>query len=217
MTTRRLTVYLRQHCHLCEQMLQALQPWCARYGFELDGLDVDEDPVLAARYGEEVPVLADGERIICALRLDAAALTRYLGLPSRPGALSKASTYERIYAIVRRIPAGRVASYGQIAAIEGRATPRMVGYAMAALDAASDVPWQRVVNARGEVSERSGGGGTHRQRERLEAEGVLFDGRGRIDFKRVGWDGPEPGWLARHGFRSAARPGVAGSRARRML
>jgi methylated-DNA-protein-cysteine methyltransferase-like protein len=102
----------------------------------------------------------------------------------------------------------------------------MVGYAMAALPAGSDVPWQRVINARGEVSARSGGGGTARQRERLEAEGVYFDARGRVDLARAGWDGPPAQWLARHGFHATAPrgrradavvPGAPARRARRML
>jgi methylated-DNA-protein-cysteine methyltransferase-like protein len=105
-----------------------------------------------------------------------------------------AGVYARIYDIVRQIPPGRVATYGQVAAIEGRCTARMVGYAMAAL-AYDDVPWQRVVNGQGRISERSGGGGTRRQRLRLMEEGVHFDSRGRIDFQVFGWDGPDFGWI----------------------
>lgn len=120
--------------------------------------------------------------------------------PPAPG------VYARIYDIVRQIPRGRVATYGQVAAIEGHCSARMVGYAMAALPEGSNVPWQRVINARGQVSERAGGGGTSPQRRRLEAEGVFFDSRGRVDFARAGWDGPDPRWLAHHGFRCAPRP-----------
>lgn len=203
-----LTVYIRQHCHLCEQMVQALEPWRQGHGLGLELLDVDADPVLAARYGERVPVLTRGEQVICEFALDEDALVRALDLGAASSTLREASTYERIYAIARRIPPGSVATYGQIAAMEGRATPRMVGYAMAALPAGSDVPWQRVINARGEVSQRSGGGGTSRQRDRLEAEGVFFDASGRVDFARAGWSGPDPAWLARHGFFVA--PGPAG-------
>ena len=65
--------------------------------------------------------------------------------------LRDASVYERIYAIAGQIPPGRLASYGQIAAIEGRCTPRMVGYAMAAVGNRR-VPWQRVINSRGMVN-----------------------------------------------------------------
>ena len=99
------------------------------------------------------------------------------------------STYERIYEAARRIPRGRVTTYGALAlqsGLPGRA--RQVGYALAALPDDHDVPWHRVINARGEVSERSGDPSFERiQRTLLEAEGVRFDGRGRIDLERFGW------------------------------
>ena len=96
-------------------------------------------------------------------------------------------TYEKIYEAVRRIPRGKVATYGQIAKIVDRCTARMVGYAMAALRGRTDVPWQRVINAQGEISTRSGGDGAVRQRRLLEKEGIRFDGGGRIDFKKYRW------------------------------
>ncbi|MDX1432997.1 MAG: MGMT family protein [Gammaproteobacteria bacterium] len=121
--------------------------------------------------------------------------------------LHQASPYERIYAIVRRIPRGRLATYGQIAAIEGRSTPRMVGYALSALDAGhDDVPWQRVINSQGTISERRHGGGTARQRRLLEAEGVIFDRRGRVDFDVYAWGGPDLGWTEANGFYPAPVP-----------
>ena len=100
--------------------------------------------------------------------------------------------YERYYAVVRRIPAGRVATYGQVAAEAGLAgRARQVGYAMAALPDGSDVPWQRVINARGEVSARSAGTAFEEiQRVILESEGVVFDRNGRVDLGRYRW---EPG------------------------
>ena len=114
------------------------------------------------------------------------------------------------------IPRGRVATYGQVAAIEGSATARMVGYALAALSGSDrSVPWQRVLNHAGTVSERCGGGGTARQRRALEAEGVPFDAKGRIDFDAVGWDGPDIDWIERHGFQPAPRPGSIDRRRRR--
>jgi methylated-DNA-protein-cysteine methyltransferase-like protein len=99
------------------------------------------------------------------------------------------SGYQRIYDVVRRIPAGQVATYGQIAALAGLpGHARQVGYALHALrDGAEDVPWQRVINARGEVSPRSEPGWEGYQRARLEAEGVVFDARGRVDLKRFRW------------------------------
>jgi methylated-DNA-protein-cysteine methyltransferase-like protein len=98
------------------------------------------------------------------------------------------SPYERIYAVVRRIPRGKVATYGQVARLAGRCTPRQAGYAMAALPSASGVPWHRVVNARGEISARSRDrDGELIQRVLLEKEGVRFDRRGRLDLARFGW------------------------------
>lgn len=97
------------------------------------------------------------------------------------------SLYQRIYAEVRKIPRGRVSNYGRIAKRVHGATARIVGYAMAAVPPGSNVPWQRVVNHKGEVSPRRSGGGELRQRQALEAEGVRFDFRGRIDLKTYGW------------------------------
>ena len=130
--------------------------------------------------------------------------------------LRESGRYPRIYAIIRRIPRGRVATYGQIAAIEGSSTARMVGYALAALSASNRaVPWQRVLNRTGALSERRGGGGTSRQRRALEAEGVLFDANGRVDFDTFGWTGPDIDWIEKHGFHPAPRPGPVERRRRR--
>jgi methylated-DNA-protein-cysteine methyltransferase-like protein len=97
-------------------------------------------------------------------------------------------TYARIHAAARRIPRGRVATYGQVAALAGLpGHARQVGYALHSLGPESDVPWQRVVNARGEVSPRSLPGWEAVQRALLEREGVVFDARGRIDLARHGW------------------------------
>jgi methylated-DNA-protein-cysteine methyltransferase-like protein len=106
---------------------------------------------------------------------------------------SREGLYDQIYDAARRIPKGKVATYGQIAAIVGRCTPRQVGYAMAAVPYGSGVPWQRVINARGEVSERAAGDGSAVQRALLEAEGVRFDDRGRVDLSVFGWKGPGHG------------------------
>ncbi len=99
--------------------------------------------------------------------------------------------WKKIHAVVRRIPKGRVATYGQVAALAGMAGhARQVGYALHALDYEDAVPWQRVVNARGEVSPRSEPGWEQIQRQLLEQEGVHFDLRGRIDLKRFAWKRP---------------------------
>jgi methylated-DNA-protein-cysteine methyltransferase-like protein len=95
----------------------------------------------------------------------------------------------RIYAAVRRIPRGRVATYGQIAALAGLPRqPRLVGYAMSALPDATTVPWHRVVNAEGRISARAAGAGAGVvQRLRLEQEGVAFDAGGRLSLERYQW------------------------------
>ena len=90
--------------------------------------------------------------------------------------------------MVRRIPRGRVATYGQVArlaSLPGHA--RLVGYALSALDDRSRIPWHRVVNARGRISPRRDEGPEFiLQRLRLEREGVVFDSRGvlRLDLFR---------------------------------
>ena len=90
--------------------------------------------------------------------------------------------------MVRRIPHGRVATYGQIARLAGLpGRARQVGYALHALDPESDVPWQRVVNARGACSPRSLPGGDEEQRILLEDEGVELGVGERIDLARYQW------------------------------
>ncbi len=97
--------------------------------------------------------------------------------------------YPRIYRVVRRIPRGRVATYGQVAELAGLpGCARQVGYALHALDdAVDDVPWQRVVNARGEISRRAVAGIEPIQQQLLEAEGIAFDARGRLDLTLFQW------------------------------
>ena len=100
------------------------------------------------------------------------------------------STYQKVYAIVRQIPPGKVASYGQIAKLVDRCTARMVGYAMHAIGPEDgDVPWQRVINSKGRISSHGDGIGSSLQRHLLEEEGVVFSLSGRIDLKCFGWLG----------------------------
>ena len=99
------------------------------------------------------------------------------------------TTYEDIYALVRQVPRGQVATYGQIALLVGRCTPRMVGYAMAGLDFDSDVPWHRVINRLGRISPRAGDG-AELQRTLLQREGVGFDAEGVIPLRKYRWPGP---------------------------
>jgi methylated-DNA-protein-cysteine methyltransferase-like protein len=96
--------------------------------------------------------------------------------------------YARIYAVVRRIPSGRVATYGQVAELAGLAGhARQVGYALHALPAGTAVPWHRVINAAGAVSLRAMPGDELTQRQLLEGEGVGFDLRGRVRLAAVRW------------------------------
>lgn len=98
-----------------------------------------------------------------------------------------AGDYKRIFAIVKKIPRGRVATYGQVALLAGLGGhARRVGYALSALED-EGVPWHRVINARGEVSLRSEPGCDDQQRKRLEAEGVVFDECGRVALKTYQW------------------------------
>jgi methylated-DNA-protein-cysteine methyltransferase-like protein len=93
----------------------------------------------------------------------------------------------RIYSVVRRIPRGRVATYGQVAKLAGLpGSARQVGYALHALHSASALPWQRVINASGAISLHPMNGGIS-QRILLEKEGVRFDARGRVSLPRFGW------------------------------
>jgi len=95
---------------------------------------------------------------------------------------------ERIYAVVRRIPSGRVATYGQVAALAGLGGhARQVGYALHDLPPGTRVPWQRVINAQGRVSPRAAPGYDGIQRRILEGEGVAFDASARVDLERYGW------------------------------
>ena len=98
--------------------------------------------------------------------------------------------HERFYAVIRRIPKGRVATYGQIAALAGLPRrARMVGQALRSTPEGVEVPWHRVINAQGGISARGGIGWEEGyQRHLLEEEGVAFDGRGRVDLERFGWD-----------------------------
>ena len=107
--------------------------------------------------------------------------------------------YAQVWDLVRQIPYGKVTTYGQIAKmlpppqgveIEAYAAfgPRWVGGAMA--NCPDDVPWQRVINSQGKISQRPG---AQRQKELLIAEGVFFNEKGRIDFKKYGWDGSDSG------------------------
>ena len=98
------------------------------------------------------------------------------------------NSYQRIYAVVRRIPEGRVATYGQVASLAGLAGhARQVGYALHALPEGTAIPWHRVVNASGGISLRSMPGSELVQRGLLEREGIRLDPRGRVPLGQVRW------------------------------
>jgi len=100
----------------------------------------------------------------------------------------KSQIYEQVRDLVRDIPYGQVASYGQIASLVGGCTARMVGYAMKTLPDGSEVPWHRVINSRGEVSQRTAGDGDLLHRQLLEDEGVRFEASGRVPLGEFGWE-----------------------------
>ncbi len=101
---------------------------------------------------------------------------------------SCSDSYSLIYKAVRRIPAGRVATYGQIATLAGLpGHARQVGYALSALSEDHDVPWHRVINAKGQISLRAETAFDNLQRVLLEAEGVVFDANGSTCLERFRW------------------------------
>ena len=96
--------------------------------------------------------------------------------------------YDEIHQIVCRIPRGRVATYGQIAELAGiPGQARRIGYALSALSGGTAVPWQRVVNAKGEISLRSQSGAEEIQMKLLQREGIVFDRNKRIPLARFQW------------------------------
>lgn len=105
-------------------------------------------------------------------------------------AAPKAATeiaYERIWATIERIPAGRVATYGQIADVAGYVRrPRLTAQALRHVPDGREVPWFRVINAQGRIAIPANTRGYREQQRRLEAEGVEFV-KGRIDLSRFRW------------------------------
>jgi len=100
--------------------------------------------------------------------------------------MTENKTFIRIIAVVKRVPYGRVATYGMVTELAGfPRQPRLAGYALRHAD--DSVPWHRIVNARGEISQRAQSDSVHVQRKLLETEGIVFDARGRIDLGRYRW------------------------------
>lgn len=116
-----------------------------------------------------------------------------------------------VWTIVQQIPEGLVSTYGQIASMipppEGVLPPtydrfgsQWVGAAMNATPSGQGIPWFRVINSKGMVSLPAGSSSAVEQRARLEAEGVRFNEKDRVDFEVVGWDGPDEAFLREHGL-----------------
>lgn len=128
------------------------------------------------------------------------------------GGRAGGTLFERILAVVGRVPRGWVVTYGQVARMAGRpGAARMVGWALHALPPGSDLPWHRVVNASGGISLRDGIE-AEVQRALLEAEGIEANPRGRVDLERYRWDGrgrPRGrGWKRNARKRMPASPGA---------
>lgn len=99
--------------------------------------------------------------------------------------------FDLIYTIVRQVPQGKVTTYGQVARIAGRCSAQMVGYALSALRSQQekDVPWQRVINSKGQVSAHGIGMGSIIQRQLLEEEGIVFNADDVVNLEQFGWNG----------------------------
>ncbi|MEP7291882.1 MAG: MGMT family protein, partial [Chloroflexota bacterium] len=122
--------------------------------------------------------------------------------------------YKIVWNIVRQIPTGTVATYGQIAAMiptpedvedddYAKLGPRWVGDAMNAVSRVDEptTPWHRVINSKGGISLPENSKSAALQRARLRAENVLLDGDERVDLDEFGWEGPDTDWLQQQGLR----------------
>ncbi len=121
--------------------------------------------------------------------------------------------FETVWEIVREIPVGAVSSYGQIASMippdedmtparMKRLAPRWVGTALRKTPRGKSIPWHRVINSRGTISFPPYSPQADEQRRLLEAEGVEFDSRGKVDLRRFAWMGPEADFLRRRNLLS---------------
>ena len=102
--------------------------------------------------------------------------------------MSKDNLYQQFYAVIQKIPIGKVATYGQVAEMAGYpGYARQVGYALHSIPSGMELPWHRVVNSKGMISIKGEGPYNNVQRMLLEDEGVLFDEKGRIPLKQYRW------------------------------
>jgi methylated-DNA-protein-cysteine methyltransferase-like protein len=104
--------------------------------------------------------------------------------------MARTAFSEKLIEIIKAIPRGKVATYGQIAAMAGSPLgARQVVRILVSLSGKEGLPWHRVINSKGEIS--LGGEGFRQQKELLEAEGVRVDGKGRVDLKIYRWEGED--------------------------
>jgi methylated-DNA-protein-cysteine methyltransferase-like protein len=102
--------------------------------------------------------------------------------------MKKIDLYSRFYEVIQQIPKGKVATYGQVASLAGfPGYARQVGYALHATPDGIDLPWHRVINAKGMISIKSDGPFDNVQRQMLEDEGIIFDINNRIPLKIYQW------------------------------
>lgn len=99
--------------------------------------------------------------------------------------IKKDSVYSKVYYIVKLIPYGKVATYGQIASMIDNCTARMVGYALAAMPENIEIPWHRVINSQGKISVIAF---EDLQRKLLESEGVIFNNCGNVNLRKYRWE-----------------------------
>ena len=99
----------------------------------------------------------------------------------------KRQLFKIILEIIKQIPSGRVATYGQIAAMAGTQNPRLVGFALAGLKEGTEIPWFRIINSKGKISFPEGSEGFDIQYSLLQNEGIIFDAKNRINFEQFGW------------------------------
>ena len=106
---------------------------------------------------------------------------------------TEGTLFSNILNIVKQIPKGKVATYGQIATIAGTQNPRLVGYALASSKEGTDIPWFRVINSQGKISFPEDSDGFKIQYSLLQNEGIIFDAKNYINLKQFGWEITENG------------------------
>jgi len=101
--------------------------------------------------------------------------------------ISKNNLFERLLIIIKQIPKGKVATYGQIATIAGIQNPRLVGFALASQKSDKEVPWFRVINSKGEISFPEESDGFKIQYSLLKNDGIIFDAKNRVNLDKYRW------------------------------